>query len=190
VNAKNDVAVTAAPRHPGQSELAEKIRANWAETLEHIVATGNWLIEGQFKKADYQRYSLPFSYSWGRRLAKVARCPRILNPTNRPVLPDKADALHQISLLTDRLFDLGVTEGVIHRGCLVVDIRHFRQSFVAPGQCRNRRMTVVYECHPDRDKNASEILESFAAAVQRLAQTRFTAVTVRGPRKMKDLGPL
>lgn len=167
--------------------IAEQIRQGWTETLERIVQTGNWLIEGRFRKVDYQRYMLPFSYSWGRKLIKIARSPRILNPANRMALPDKADALHQITLLTDRRFELGVTEGVVNSQCLVVDIKAFRQNFPEPGQSRRRRMTVVYECNPHRDESAVETLDAFVVAVQNLAQERFPAITVRGPRKMKEL---
>jgi hypothetical protein len=130
---------------------------------------------------------LPFSYSWGRKLIRIARSPRILNPANRAVLPDKADALHQITLLTDRLFELGITEGVVNSLCLVIGIKQFRRSFIEPGQCRRRRMTTVYECRPERDEGAMEMLDEFAVAVQRLAQARFPAITVRSPRKMKEL---
>lgn len=170
-----------------QALLAEQIRYGWTETLERIVQTGIWLIEGRFRKADYQRYALPFSYSWGRKLIRIARSPRILDPANRAVLPDKADVLHQVTLLTDRLFAVGLTEGVINNRCLVVDIRAFRRSFVEPGQPRTRRMTTVYECRPERGQSAVETLDAFVTAVQKLAQTRFPAVTVRGPQKMKEL---
>jgi len=171
----------------GKQAIAEEIRQSWAETLERIIQTGERLSEGRFQRADYERFILPFSYSWGRKLIRIAKSPRILNPTNRPVLPDKANVLHQITLLTDRLFQLGVGEGVINRKCLVVDIKHFRQSFVEPGQCRRRRMTVVFDCNPDRDQSAIETLDHFVMAVQELAQTRFPAVNVRPPRRVKEL---
>jgi hypothetical protein len=167
--------------------IAEQIRDAWAETLEGIVQTGNWLIAGKFRKLDYELFGLPFTYSWGRKLAKIARSPRILNPINRHVLPDKADALHQIALLSDRLFQLGVSEGVINRQCLVVDIKSFRQSLMEPGQCKRRRLTAVYECSPQRDENAREALDAFVSAVQRLAESRFPSINVRRPRKMKEL---
>jgi hypothetical protein len=171
----------------GKQAIAEQIRGGWAETLERIVQTGNWLIAGKFRKLDYELFSLPFSYSWGRKLQKIARSPRILNPLNRPVLPDKADVLHQIALLSDRLFALGVSEGVINTQCLVVDIKHFRQTFMEPGQCKRRRLTAVYECSPQRNENAREALDAFVSAVQRLAESRFPSISVRRPRRMKEL---
>ncbi len=186
---KSGVNATVSDRHAQQAAIAEQIRDGWTETLERIVQTGNWLIEGRFGKTDYQCYMLPFSYSWGKKLQRIARSPRILDPANRTVLPDKADALHQVALLTDRLFEMGVSEGVINSRCLVVDIRHFRQSFVGPGQCRKRRMTVVYECSPDRGEIAREILDSFVASVQQLAETRYPMIAVRRPRGMRELVP-
>jgi hypothetical protein len=179
----------ATPARAKQALLAEYIRQNWTQTFEGIIRTGNRLIEGRFRKVDYDRFMLPFSYSWGKKLIKIAKSPRILDPVNRKVLPDKADALHQIALLTDRLFQLGVSEGVINSQCLVIDIKQFRQSFVDLGQPKRRRMTVVYECSPVRDEGAREALDSFVAAVQRLAEARFPAISIRGPRKMKELVP-
>ena len=89
---------------------------------------------------------------------KIARCPRILNPANRPLLPDKADALHQITLLSDRLFKIGMEEGVITNRSLVVDIKVFRQSFLEPSRSGlRRRMTVVYECSPQQDQSARSL---------------------------------
>jgi hypothetical protein len=170
-----------------QAALADQIRHNWAETLERIVQTGSWLIEGRFRKADYQQFTLPFSYSWGRKLIRISRSPRILNPVHRAVLPNKADALHQITLLTDRLFVLGVAEGVINNQCLVIDIKQFRKSFIEPRESKTRRMTTVYECRPERDQSATELLDAFAVAVQRLAQARFPAINVRPPRRMREL---
>src|ERR1017187_374567 len=171
----------------GKQAIAEQIRDTCAETLEGVVETGNQLIVGKFRRADYPRFDLPFSYSLGRKLVKVARSPRILNPINRHVLPDKADALHQIALLSDRLFALGVSEGVINARCLVVDIKHFRQTFMERGQSRRRRMTVVFDCSPQRDQNAREALDAFVSAVQCLAESRFPSINVRRPRRMKEL---
>jgi hypothetical protein len=174
-------------RHVRQVQLADQIRANWIERLENVLQTGNSLIEGRFTKSDYQRYALPFSYSWGRKLVKIARSPRILNPANRFLLPDKADALYQIVLLSDRLFELGVTEGVIHNQSLVVDIKHFRQSFVEPGKSRRRRITVVCECQAERHESAVDMLDAFITTVQQMAHSRFPRVTLRRPRTMKEL---
>jgi hypothetical protein len=138
-NGKSDVNVTRLQARARQAVLAEQIRCGWKQTLESVVQTGLWLIEGGFRKADFERYSLPFSYSRTRRLIRIARCPRILNPSNRALLPDSADALHEVALLSDSLFRLGVAEGVINSRCLVIDIKLFRRSFVEPGQCRRRR---------------------------------------------------
>ncbi len=151
---KSDANVTPIHVRKNRAVLAEEIRHGWKETLEGIVQTGVLLIEGRFRKADYQHYGLPFSYSWGKRLIKIASSQRILNPLNRSVLPDKADSLHQIVLMTDKLFDLAVKENVVNPSCLTVDIKSFRQSFVEPGRCRRRRLTVVYDCSPDRDESA------------------------------------
>jgi hypothetical protein len=184
---ENGVHATVSQRCANQAQLADQIRHGWTETLERIVETGKQLIEGRFRRADYQRHALPFSYSWGKKLEKIARSPRILNPVNRPILPSKTDALHQIALLADRLFNLGVREGVINNQCLVIDIRQFRQSFMEPGQPIRRRITVVYECSPERFVNATDTLDSFVVAVQQLAETRFPTITARRPRRMKEL---
>ena len=48
-------------------------------------------------------------------------------------------------------------------------------------------LTVVYDCSPDRDESAMEVLDAFVSAVQKLAQARFPAINVRRPRKMKEL---
>lgn len=171
-----------------QQLLAEQIRTHWTETLEGIVETGRWLTAGRFTKTDYQRYALPFSYSWGRKLIRVSRSPRILDPANRPMLPDKAAALHEIALLTDRLFAQAVREGIIHHQCLVIDLIQFRRSFVEPGDSRRRRVAVVFESRPAGGRCALENLDAFTAAVQTLAESRFPAVIVRRPRTMRDLG--
>jgi hypothetical protein len=186
-DSKSDVHVTCLRQK--QAVLAAEIRHAWKETLESIVQTGVWLAEGRFRKADYARYGLPFSYSWGKRLTKIARSARILNPANRSVLPDKAGALHEISLLTDRLFDLAVAEGIVNRECLVIDIKQFRQSFLEPGQVRRRCITVVYQCDPGRDRSALDTLDSFLTAVQQLAAGRFPDITARPPRRIKELVP-
>ena len=109
------------------------------------------------------------------------------DPANRAALPDRADALHQIALLSDKLFDLAVGEGVINQRALVIDIKSFRRSFADQGRSRRRRMTVVFDCDPDRDEGALEVLDAFVVAVQKLAQTRFPAVTVRPPSKMAEI---
>ena len=51
-------------------EIAEQIRHGWTETLERIIDTGNQLIAGEFRKADYQLFGLPFNYSWGAEASK------------------------------------------------------------------------------------------------------------------------
>ena len=186
--AKCGVHATAKPAEgENRARLAVRIRNHWAETLESIVESGRMLAEGRFRKGDYTRYSLPFSYSWGKKLVKISECPRVLNPANRSVLPDKADALHQIALLTDWQFDLAMKEGVIHRGALVIDLKNFRRSFVGHGSGGKRRLTVVYECAPQRGESATESLETFVGAVERLALTRFPSIAVRRPRTMKEL---
>ena len=124
-NRKSDGHVTPLP---DRSRVAANIRNNWCQTFEHVLQIGRWLIEGRFRKPDYAEYRLPFTYSWGRRLQKIATCPRILDPANRHLLPDRADALHQITLLSDKLFALAVAEGVVNSRCLVVDIKAFRAS--------------------------------------------------------------
>jgi hypothetical protein len=144
-------------------------------------------MEGRFRKADYASFGLPFSYSWGKKLIKIATSPRILDPDNRPLLPNKADALHQVSLLTDRLFAQGVGEGVIHNQCLVVDIRQFRQSFTEPGETRRRQITVVFECTPKEDADALERLDAFVDAVGKLAEAQFPDIAVRKPQRMREL---
>jgi hypothetical protein len=189
MTAKSGFGATPESRHAVQEHLADQIRANWKETLEGIVQTGNWLIEGGFRKADYELHQLPFCYSWGRKLIKIARCPRILDPENRPRLPDKAAALHEIALLSDRLWGIGVSEGVINCRCLVVDVKQFRQSFVTPGRSKTRRISTVYECSPDRDQSAMDMLDDFVAAVQKMADTHFPAINVRPPRRAKELVP-
>jgi hypothetical protein len=188
-DSKSDVNVTRLQPRTRQAILAEQIRGGWQQTLEGVVLTGSWLTEGGFRKADYQRFALPFSYSWGKRLIRIARSPRVLNPLNRAVLPDKADALHQIVLPSDRLFNLAVSEGVVNNQALVIDIKQFRQSFIEPGRPGRRRMTVVYECSPELNKSARETLDAFAVAAGRLANARFPKISVRGPRKMKELMP-
>ena len=113
---KSDANVTPIHVRKNRAVLAEEIRHGWKETLEGIVQTGVLLIEGRFRKADYQRYLrfAIFLHGWGKRLIKIASSQRILNPLNRSVLPDKADALHQIVLMTDKLFDLAVKENVVN----------------------------------------------------------------------------
>jgi hypothetical protein len=184
---QNGFEATAYAECDKQAALAEQIRKGWTETLERIIDTGVCLTSGRFRKADYQRHRLPFSYSWGRKLQRIARSPRILDPVNRTVLPSKVNALYQIALMSDRLFELGVKEGIINNQTLVFDLKYFRQSFVEPGRCRRRRMTIVFECDPGCDRDALEGLDSFVVAVEGLATGQFPTISVRRPRTIKEL---
>lgn len=112
---------------PHQQMLIRHIRDRWSDTLRTNLEIGECLIELGIRKKDWKLnfFDLPFGYSWGKRLIKIAKDQRIRDQIG--IMPDARNTLHQISLLNDRQFERALSQQVIRRNCTRQDIIDWRR---------------------------------------------------------------
>jgi site-specific DNA-methyltransferase (cytosine-N4-specific) len=115
------------PAGDPRTEIAQIIRSHYKPTFDDTLEVGRCLIGGAYTRKDYDTYNLPFTYGHGRKMIKIANDLRITNPANRAYLPDVMGALYEITLLSDKLFQRAVAEGVINPRCNWHDVNVFRR---------------------------------------------------------------
>jgi N6-adenosine-specific RNA methylase IME4 len=114
---------------------AERIKAEWRESVDGILAAGQSLIEAckelqndrgalsRLLGRDDHPQVLPFDYTVAYRLTKIAQSKRIVAYTQQ--LPPSWETLALITRLTDEQFDELLAAGEIHPGMKQGGIRKF-----------------------------------------------------------------
>src|ERR1017187_10895509 len=122
-----------------------KRRATSADTLADVLAIGIGLvalfgyhkIPGMIRlsKKSYPSLGLNPSYSWVRRLMKIAMDPKICDKDNWEHLPSPRTSLFEIALMTDDRFERGTHSDPANNGVIVItpatnreDLRMYRIS--------------------------------------------------------------
>ena len=106
------------PGHLTRAEWAERITADWRQTLMGIFATGRDLIlaKGQLEHGEWLKMieeDLPFGPRTAQMVMKIASDPRLQNTKYISHLPPAWGTLHQLTRLSDDDFDAAIVDGTI-----------------------------------------------------------------------------
>ena len=74
----------------------------WGDTFDKNLRVGLLLDQLKPSKKHWNDYGLPFTYSWGRRLIKIAKDERIA--AHRSIMPGARAVLHKIACLSNNEF--------------------------------------------------------------------------------------
>jgi len=84
------------------TDKIREIKQTYCDTFEKNVRVGVLLHELRLSKKHWNDYGLPFTYSWSRRLIKIAKDRRMA--ANRDIMPGGRAVLHKIACLRDLEF--------------------------------------------------------------------------------------
>ncbi len=176
-----------------QIDLVRKIRQDWGDTLEKNLHVGACLIELRLPKRVWQLnlLNLPMSYSWAKRLMKVAGDKRI--PSHIDRMPGARGTLHKISTLSNREFEKALSEGIINPACTRQDVVDFQR--YQKGTSANLRVTVSFEVsggagRPEHEATAE--LEDLLRSIKKMIGSDFPSVEMKRRmyvRPLKDSPP-
>jgi len=163
-----------------QQMLVRKIKQQWGDTLDKNLDVGDCLLQLHLSKKDWRLnlLNLPMTYSWGRRLMKIARDDRIR--TNLDRMPNARDTLHEIVLLTPKQFTKALGERIINPTCTRHDIHDFRRR--EQGISAKLHVTVTFEHTGKPGRPEEEALGDLAelmASVQKMIDTLFPTVKIK-----------
>lgn len=101
---EHSVAPEVIPLSPEQCNLIREICTCWGDTKEKDIKVGQCLAKLRLPKRAWKLnlLNLPMTYSWARRLIKIAGSERILSNIDR--MPDARSTLHEVTLLSDKEF--------------------------------------------------------------------------------------
>lgn len=134
------------------ADKIKKIRAHWRDTFEKNLAVAQLLCDLNPSKKYWNTYRLPFTYSWAKRLMKIASDARIAS--NRAIMPGARVVLHKISLLTDAEFQAATTPNP-HLGLAIIHPTVTREDIEAwlryrRGAPEKAQLSIHFEIAPGR----------------------------------------
>jgi len=133
--------VTAKPAAvPGQKKdldyFTRKVTKAIIVQYRSTKALGDVFIEARMALSpeDFQKLvkESQISYSFFCKIMKQASDYKLNDPANDPILPEAFSSRHEIMLMKDSTFRIGVQQGIIHPNCTLADLKKLREQMETP----------------------------------------------------------
>jgi hypothetical protein len=135
--------------------LVAQICETWGDTRDRNFTVARLLLELKPTKKHWDKYSLPFCYSWGKRLIKIAKDRRIAE--NYDEMPEARTGLYEVALLIDKYFYAALREKIINPSASAQDIRELatiQTRRAGGGLCEHHASVPLYRSGaPDAESN-------------------------------------
>jgi hypothetical protein len=114
-----------------------------------------------------------FDYSFVCKLIRQGSDYRMNDPDNDPILPEAFSSRHEIMLMSESTFRIGLTKGIIHKNCKLEDLRKLREQMDGKKkatkkteQKRTAPAATTTKVMAEEKSNVTEITQAKLASVR------------------------
>jgi hypothetical protein len=150
--------------------LVAQICETWGDTRDRNFTVARLLLELKPTKKHWDKYSLPFCYSWGKRLIKIAKDRRIAE--NYDEMPEARTGLYEVALLIDKYFYAALREKIINPSASAQDIRDWLRYKRGAPEAAYANITLQFRCIGAERRMLNQIMDVIKATGRKNNQAK------------------